>query len=148
MPATHRNLRKKPISTGSLLMKTTRSARRCGLFFVPSHQYAIAPAMRTSRSVMSPISAVARTATLARRASRAGCLGGGRRLAFAGGGGSRLFRFLCLLRRPFEGAFKLAQQHFDEAAPLLARELGRDRFLQAVRHEVEGEQYRHEQVDR
>ena len=52
-------------------MKTTRSARRCavrGAF----DEYAIAPAMRTSRSAMSPISAAARAVISARRASRAG----------------------------------------------------------------------------
>jgi len=40
--------------------------RRYGLVFVPSHQYAMAPAMRISRSVSSPIS----RATAIRASSR------------------------------------------------------------------------------
>ena len=53
-------------------MKTTRSLRRCGLFFVPSHQYAMEPAMRSSRSVSSPIWAAAASRAAARLASRTG----------------------------------------------------------------------------
>lgn len=51
------------------------------------------------------------------------------RLAVARGAGGRLLRVIDLFHRAFEGAFEFGQQHLDEAAPLLARELGATAFF-------------------